>query len=129
MSLVKIWDIHDPNLPPALHLIREIFLPDREYDSLNQLYLEMKSRGVNMAWYERIAHRASLAIPLDDEECSGGSVYIMKKDGSMWTIDAYGKAYRCVREAGKPIVTQKYLCACCGEEWAKYREVSSSHQF
>lgn len=101
----------------------------KENDTLNELYLKMKSKGLDMSWYEKCAHRVGLAIPLDDDICSAGSIYMFKKDGSLWSIDTDGKAYKQVREATNKIVELKYNCAHCHDEWATYKSVTDIHKF
>jgi hypothetical protein len=49
---------------------------------------EMKSRGVNLDWYDKRKHRptATGPVPLDDAICSRKSIYMIKQDGSLWTV-------------------------------------------
>ena len=48
------------------------------------LYEKMKARGVSMSWHERSKARQagrSTVVPLDNERCYLGSIYLLKADG------------------------------------------------
>lgn len=82
-------------------------------------------------WYDRAKARIGKAdeVPLDDEPCSNRSIYIIKKDGSLWTINGgyetegegdqqkkvlvAGTPYKQVRPGRKPITRQIFYCVCC----------------
>lgn len=101
------------------------------------LYERMKARGINMEWYERSKTKrrkrtADVQVPLETETCCLLSVYLLKTDGSLWTTDTSGAAYRQVRPATKPIPRNVYVCACCKGQWRDYNEaikhpVSDAH--
>jgi hypothetical protein len=67
------------------------------------LYEKMKARGVSMSWHERSKARQagrSTVVPLDNERCYLGSIYLLKADGSLWRLQA---VHRGVAEDGSPI--------------------------
>jgi hypothetical protein len=69
---------------------------------LTGLYEELKSRGVDMAWYDRRKHpKLDGNIPLENERCSRLSIYLLKKDGSLWTVRSDGDGYSKVRGSEK----------------------------
>lgn len=77
-------------------------------------YQRAKRLGINMSWYERVkATTGDAEAPLDDKQCSDGSIYLLKKNGSLWTINSVGEAHRQVREAVKPIERPIFVCVCC----------------
>lgn len=85
---------------------------------MSQLYQKMKARGVNMSFYEKGKHaKAPEAIPLNDEKCSRASIYLLKQDGSLWTITYQGQPHKQVRPPGKRIPRDIYVCACCKAQW------------
>lgn len=70
-----------------------------EQVSGSSLYEEMKQRGVNLDWYDkRKQKKATGPIPLEDKICSRLSIYLVKRDGSLWTVKSDGEAYSKVRE-------------------------------
>jgi len=82
------------------------------------IYERMKARGINMSWYERGKRgRTDNAIPLDDQECSSGSIYLLKENGSLWTVTANGKAYQQVRPPSKKLPKTVYVWVCCKTQW------------
>lgn len=86
--------------------------------NMTSLYERMKLRGVNMSWYEKGKRgRRSNAIPLDDEECSNQSVYLLKEDGTLWTIDTKGVPHNQVRPSKKQLPRSVYVCLHCGRQW------------
>lgn len=88
-----------------------------ENASLLSLYDRMKARGIDMSWYEKGRRgRHSSAIPLDDDKCSDLSTYFLEHDGSLWTIDSYGKPYKRVRMPSKDIPKQIYVCFHCKQQ-------------
>jgi hypothetical protein len=78
------------------------------------LYDELKARGVNLDWYDR-RKRPKLDgnIPLENERCSRLSVYLLKKDGSLWTVKSDGEGYSKVRESERKVPRDVYVCLCC----------------
>lgn len=89
------------------------------------LYTRMKLRGVDMSWYERGKSALAEAIPLDDQECSKGSIYLMKEDGTVWTLSVTERSvgagaervstfsadpHRQVRSTGKELKEPLYVC-------------------
>jgi hypothetical protein len=91
------------------------------------LYEEMKLRGVDLSWYDkRKQQKASGQIPLEDKRCSRLSIYLLKRDGSLWSVKSDGEAYNQVREPSKPVARDVYICMCCKHQWqvmpAEHRE-------
>jgi hypothetical protein len=85
---------------------------------VSELYQKMKAKGVDMSWYERGRHAKSPeAIPLQDEKCSRASIYLLKQDGSLWTITYQGKPHKQVRRPGKQLPRSVYVCLCCKTQW------------
>jgi hypothetical protein len=76
---------------------------------------EMKSRGVNLDWYDKRKHRptATGPVPLDDAICSRNSIYMIKQDGSLWTVKSDGEAYSKVRELDRVVARDVYVCLSC----------------
>jgi hypothetical protein len=72
-------------------------MTDRQTSGFS-LYEEMKMRGVDLSWLrQRKQRKASGPIPLEDDRCSRLSVYLLKQDGSLWTVKSDGEAYSQVR--------------------------------
>ena len=93
---------------------------------MSDLYERMKARGVDMSWYEKGKHRPTIdAIPLDDEECSIGSIYLLKANGELWTIHSDGGEYKKVRPAVKEVGKSVYLCLHCK---AQFKTMPASHE-
>lgn len=100
-------------------------MPESRYDWL-------KRRGVDMSWYDRVKakqgvrrqHGATL-VPLTTEICAGISIYLLKKDGSLWTIESDGSAREQVRAASKAIARDTFICMCCK---GLFRTVEGAHQ-
>jgi hypothetical protein len=91
------------------------------------LYEELKMRRVNLDWYEkRKQPKASGQIPLEDKRCSRLSIYLLKRDGSLWSVKSDGEAYNQVRKPSKPIAGDIYVCMSCEHQWqvmpAEHRE-------
>jgi len=85
---------------------------------MSELYERMKAKGIDMSWYEKGKRgRRNQAIPLDDEACSNLSVYLLKENGSLWSITHVGSPYQQVRPATKPIPHSIYICLCCKRQW------------
>ncbi len=85
---------------------------------MSELYEKMKAKGIDMGWYEKNKHiRSSTVIPLDDEECSTLSLYIVQLDGSLWSIKGNGEPYQKVREGIKRQEKSVYVCAHCKKQW------------
>src|SRR5215217_3871207 len=74
---------------------------------------EMKSRGVNLDWYDKRKHRptATGPVPLDDAICTRNSIF--KQDGSLWTVKSDGEAYSKVRELDRVVARDVYVCLSC----------------
>lgn len=86
---------------------------------MSELYEKMKARGIDMSWYEKNRHgdRMNTAVPLDDEMCSMGSIYLLKANGELWTIDHDGNAHHKVREGKTEIPKNIYLCMHCRRQF------------
>lgn len=79
----------------------------------------MRLRGVDMTWYDRAkAKRQGLRttglVPLANERCCRLSIYRLKADGTLWTIDGEGKPYAKVRDIPKKPRADTYICVHCG---------------
>lgn len=93
------------------------------------MYQQMKARGINMSWYERGKRgRTDDAIPLDDEECSDLSIYLLKENGSLWTITKDGRQHLQVRPPSKKLPKSVYVCVCCKTQWDD-APIKSEHIF
>jgi hypothetical protein len=83
------------------------------------LYEEMKQRGINLEWYEKRKQRKPAGqIPLNDDRCSRLSIYLLKQDGSLWTVKSDGEAYSKVRDSEKSVPRDLYVCAKCKAQWS-----------
>ena len=93
-------------------------MTDQQLSSLS-LYEEMKLRGVNLDRYDkRKQPKAAGPIPLEDKMCSRLSIYMLKQDGSLWTVKSDGEAYSRVREPARRVPCDVYLCLKCKAQWA-----------
>jgi hypothetical protein len=81
------------------------------------LYEEMKMRGVNLGWYDKRKRRASGPISLEDQMCSRLSIYLLKRDGSLWTVRSDGEAYSQIRDTRQAVPHDGYVCLCCKAQW------------
>src|SRR5215213_2024483 len=82
------------------------------------LYEEMKMRGVNLDWYEKRKHpKATGPIPLEDKRCSRLSIYLLKQDGSLWTVKMDGEPHSKVKEYDRLVPKDVYICLCCKQQW------------
>jgi hypothetical protein len=78
------------------------------------LYAEMKQRGINFELYDRRKQKKAIGpIPLEDKMCSRLSIYLLKQDGSLWTVKSDGEAYSQVRESARRVTCDVYLCLKC----------------
>lgn len=87
------------------------------------LYEELKSRVIDMAWYDRRKHsKLDGNIPLENECCSRLSIYLLKKDGSLWTVRSDGEGYSKVRESEQAVPRDVYICLCCRPSGQRCRQ-------
>lgn len=93
------------------------------------MYEFLKRRGVDMSWYDRArANRPvgtlsrSGPVPLYDQKCDRFSIYLLKKDGTLWTIESDGKPYAQVRNTGKKLPRDILMCACCKRQFGDIDE-------
>jgi hypothetical protein len=92
-------------------------MTDQQVSSFS-LYEEMKMRGVNLTWYDRCKHpKVDGNIPLESERCSWLSIYLLKRDGSLWSVKYNGEAYCKVREAERRVPRDVYVCARCKQQF------------
>jgi hypothetical protein len=91
---------------------------------MNEIYRRLKLKGFDMSWYER--GKASLVTPLEDDACSKASIYLMKANGTVWTlrlnervhdredgtavVTYEGQPHRQVRDTGKTLPQATYVC-------------------
>lgn len=75
----------------------------------------MDERGIDMSWYDKAPklHKLSGTPTIEDKICGRFSIYLLDKSGKLWTIDSDGKPYTPVRETGKQIARDIYICMCC----------------
>jgi hypothetical protein len=57
--------------------------------------------------------------PLDDAICSRNSIYMIKQDGSLWTVKSDGEAYSKVRELDRVVARDVYVCLSCKAQWRR----------
>lgn len=90
-------------------------MPDAQPKRVKPLRQIMDERGIDMSWYDKAPklHKRSVWPTIEDEICSRLSVYLLDKNGKLWTIDSDGKPYMPVRETGKKIARDIYICMCC----------------
>lgn len=82
------------------------------------LYDEMKAKGVDMSWYEKLKGKGKLAPPpLFDEYCGRLSIYVLKADGTLWTADK-GEPYLQVRSTGKKRPKDTLICLHCKKQFS-----------
>jgi hypothetical protein len=101
------------------------------------LYDDLKAKGQRLGWYERSKARrgAHRVIPLNDDRCSNLSVYLLKADGSLWTLAIVGRVnaqgiredsaepYKQVRPPGKAVGKDVYVCVCCKAQAGEYQQL------
>lgn len=91
------------------------------------LYQRMKARGIDMRWYEKQgAHKHTEAIPLTDDHCGRLSIYMLKRDGSLWTVSSKGKPHKQVRPGKKKRDDDVFVCLHCRQHWKTY-ELDGKH--
>ena len=85
-------------------------------------YERLKAKGKDMSWYERNKPKTDVAIPLEDDACSNGSIYRLLANGTVWTIKtslqvyngevrtAYEGEHRKVRDTGKALPSDVFIC-------------------
>lgn len=83
------------------------------------LYERMKQRGVDMGWYEKNKGRSTYAIPLSDEECGFASIYLLKKNGTLWTLKGEEdiSPHAKVRDTKKEIPQDVLMCVKCRKQF------------
>lgn len=81
-------------------------------------------KGVNMDWYYRskakrlaMGQKLTGPVPLENQACSPLSIYLLKADGSLWTIEQNGEAYMQVRAPGTPVAHDVLVCAHCKQQF------------
>lgn len=84
------------------------------------LYDRMRRLGVDMGWYDRAIAKKPAGqlsdnrpIPLCDEFCGVLSIYLLKRDGSLWTVESDGAPFTEVRTASKQLPREVYICMHC----------------
>ena len=94
------------------------------------MYEKMKRRGIDMSWYDK-SKRKSTTSPrvavLNDEHCGRLSIYLLKKDGGLYTITSDGKPYHKVRQFNKKVAKEVYICLHCRQQWASVKEADKHY--
>jgi hypothetical protein len=86
---------------------------------MSSLYEKLKSGGIDLSWYDRRKHpKLDGNIPLENDRCSRLSIYMLTKDGSLWTVKSDGEAYSKVRDSEKSVPRDLYVCAKCKAQWS-----------
>ena len=74
---------------------------------------------MDLSWYDRRKQpKATGEIPLNDAKCSRLSIYLLKQDGSLWTVKSDGEACSQVRESARRVPRDVYLCWKCKTQCA-----------
>jgi hypothetical protein len=78
----------------------------------------MEAKGVDMQWYRRGARNkaAGVDVPLADDQCYIGSIYLLKTDGSLWTVTGSNKPYKQVRIVARRLKRPMFICVSCGAQ-------------
>lgn len=81
------------------------------------MYEKLKAKGIDMSWYEKASgKKAQGPVSLFDDRCGRLSIYLLKADGTLWTVNN-GEPYMQVRETGKKQSRVVYLCAHCKKQF------------
>jgi hypothetical protein len=92
-------------------------MTDQQVSSFS-LYEELKLRGVDLSWYDRRKHPKLVGdIPLENKRCSRLSIYLLKRDGSLWTVKSDDEGYSKVRQSERAMPRDVYVCLCCKAQW------------
>lgn len=99
------------------------------------LYDRMVRRGVNMSWYNRSrlsgrgrAGGQTDVIPITDDQCCAMSIYMLKKDGTLWTINLEGQPYHQVRDTGKKLAGDTLICAHCRQQFGGMEQAKKHYE-
>jgi len=87
----------------------------------------MQQAGVDVSWYEKVKNKLpaiddNQPIPLSDEKCYALSIYLLNENGKLFTIQRDGSAYRQVRDTGKKLPRQIYVCVHCKKQFETVEE-------
>jgi hypothetical protein len=95
-------------------------------------YEKLVKAGVDMSWYDRSVAKRGLKkhgngpVPLSDGRCCSLSIYLLKKNGSLWTVQDSGDSYKQVRDPAKQLPRDIYVCVCCKKQF-KTIEAAKNH--
>lgn len=90
----------------------------------------MKERGVNLAWFDKQDKPTEVKTetPLYDTSCCGLSVYLILPNGDMYTTNYDGSQFLKVRNIGKTLPKQVYLCMKCKEQFKEYEQAKAHYE-
>jgi hypothetical protein len=97
------------------------------------MYQRMKDAGIDMSWYERGKSKIREAVPLEDDACSQASIYLMRTDGTLWTLDVVErraggevvtdiKPHKQVRSTNRTIPEPLYVCMHTKESYRQFSD-------
>lgn len=97
----------------------------------NSLYHKFKELGVDMSWYEKSKGNRTAdtkaPIPLTDDHCGMLAIYKLTKSGKLFTCTSDGEPYQQVRETGKTIARDIFICMACNKQFKTYKEASGHY--
>lgn len=101
--------------------------------SLLTTYERLVHSGIDMGWYDRAKAKSgrldrNKVIPLADTQCYSLSIYILKKDGTLWTCNTDGTPYDQVRNTGKHLPKDTLLCVCCKRQFKTIEEAKKHYE-
>lgn len=85
----------------------------------------LRSKGIDVSGFERVkeqSKKGDAPIPLDDDICSYSSIYVIRLDGSLWTVKD-GQHYKQVRQAVKKMPRPVFVCVRCKAQAEKFDSV------
>jgi len=97
----------------------------------NSLYEKFKAKGYDMSWYEKNQGRrpdSKRPIPLTDDHCGTLAIYYLTKSGKLFTTTTAGEPYQQVRETGKKISRDIFICLGCNQQFKTYKEASGHYE-
>jgi hypothetical protein len=92
------------------------------YDRTTGIHLHplrrIEAQRRRLSWYDLRKHpKLDGNIPLENGRCSRLSIYLRKRDGSLWTVKFNGEAYSQVRDSKQAVPRDVYVCLCCKAQW------------
>lgn len=97
------------------------------------LYDMLERLGVDLRWLDKARsknvslRRKDVPIPIYAITCSLLSIYLMQKDGRLWTITSDGAPYMVVRTTDKNPKQDTYACMHCKAKFGSFAEATNHY--